>query len=147
MEMPMAPQQQQQGQQHPIPQGQQGQKPFPSDYGEAKQFSNDLKQVLYDDTTHDNIIKQISRVGEDKPQGVGMIVANVIGDRVGDVRAQSNRPIEMKLVAGAARMVIEEIAEIAENSGAFEMAPEEKQGAMEIAVSILDDMSRGQNGS
>ena len=118
--------------------------PFPASEGEAKQFSNDILQVLYDDKTHDNIVRQVSNIGDaEKVEAVGMVAANIVGNRTGDVRAQTGRPIEMKLVVGAVQAVIGELAEIAENNGSFSMAPEERQGSLQSAITILDEMSKG----
>jgi len=148
MQLPML---QGQGQGQPQPQGQPSpQQPqqkgsFPSDAVEAKKFSNDILQVLYDDKTHGNIVNQLSGLeGDSVIQGVGMTAANIVGNRVSDVRAQTGRQIEMKLVVGALKdAVIPELAQIATKNGFFEMSDKDKAQATQIGISILDDMGKG----
>lgn len=128
-------------------QGQQqggGKGPFPSDQAEAMQFSNDILQVLYDERTHDNIIKQLSMVGDkDKTHSVGVIAANVVGDRVTDVKAQTGRPIEMELAVGAVERVVGELMVMGKGNGFFEMTPEEEQAAVKASIDILDGIEQG----
>jgi small ligand-binding sensory domain FIST len=104
---------------------------------------------MYDDRTHDNIVKQLKSIDEsNKIHGVGIIAGNIVGNRVADVKAQTKRPIEMKLVAGATQAVISELSEIAENSNMFSMSPKEKQASFREAINMLDQIGSGgrQNG-
>ncbi len=124
---------------------QSGDKPFPSSQAEAMQFSNDILQTLYDDKTHENIIKQLSSVGEnEKTHSVGMIAANTVGDRVTDVKAQTGRPIEMELAVGAVERVVSELVEMAAGNGMFKMTPEEEQASVKASLDILDGIEGGQ---
>ncbi len=134
--LPQQPQQQ--------PQGENQGKPFPSSSSEAVQFSNDILQVLYDERTHGNIVKQLSGSSDNPAQGVGMVAANIVGNRVADVKAQTNRKIEMRLVVEALKDgVIPELAEIAENNGLFTMSEQDKAQATQTGITILDDMGKG----
>ena len=135
MELPAAPQQG-----PAAPQGQK--KPFPADKSEAMQFSNDILQVIYDDRTHDGIVEQLSQVDEQAGigNGVGIIAGNLVGNRVADVRGQTGRKIEMKLVVDATKAVITELGEIAEGEGFFEMAPADRKQAFVVTVNTLDKM-------
>jgi hypothetical protein len=125
-------------------QQQEGKGPFPSSHAEALQFSNDILQVLYDERTHGNIIKQLSNVGEpDKAHSVGLIAANTVGDRVSDVRAQTGRPIEMELAVGAVESVVKELSTMAKGNGFFEMSPDEEQAAVKSSIETLDGIEQG----
>jgi len=168
MELPMAGQApQQQDQQSPPmspaeqqPAEQQGQQqegggnsknPFPESEAEALKFSNDILQVIHDERTHGNIVKQLDDVDDSaKGQGVGVIAAHIVGNRVADVRGQTGRKIEMRLVVGALQAVVSELSAIAQDNKFFEMSPKEKQQALESSVAILDQMGKGkgaENGS
>jgi len=116
-------------------------KPFPATKAEALQFSNDLLQVLYDERTHGNIVKQLSEVPQESiGHGVGAIAGNIVGNRIADVRGQTRRKIEMKLVVDAVKAVITELGEIAEGEGFFELAPADRTIAFKTVVQMLDKM-------
>lgn len=126
------------------PQGEQ-KAPYPSTREEAQQFSNDILQVLYDDKTHENIVKQLSNIDDETlVQGVGMTAANIVGDRIGDVRSQTGRQIEMKLVVDAMEAVIPELIAIANTNEFFEMNEEQKTQARDVGIQILDEMGNGE---
>ena len=143
---PQAPRQPQPGL-PPKPNGQgqpvaeQSKKPFPATKGEAMQFANDLLQILYDERTHANIVQQLDDVKTVAVgPGVGLIAGHLVGNRVADVRAQTRRQIEMKLVVDAVRAVVRELGEIAAGEGFFEMKPEEQKVAVRGAVQMLDKL-------
>lgn len=143
MDLPMMNQAQPQAQ----PQGQEQGKPFPATPAEAKKFSNDVLQVLYDERTHPRIVKQIEGLA-DLPQdvlgqGVGMIAAQLVGTRIADVRGQTGRPIEMRTALGALKAVIGEVSELAEDYGVAKVPPQAKAEAMDVGVEILDKTSQG----
>ena len=139
--LPAIGQQQEQPQQ-PVQQEQV--KSYPASEAEAMQFSNDLMQVMYDEKTHGNIIKQLSSVGEkDKTHSVGMIAANVVGDRITDMKGQTGRPIEMEYTVKGVERVVNELASIAQGNGVFEMSEGEEQKAVEGAIQILDGIEGG----
>ena len=139
--MDKAPPAQNGGQQAPPAQPQQNSKPFPATKAEALQFSNDLLQVLYDERTHGNIVKQWSEVPQESiGPGVGAIAGNIVGNRIADVRGQTRRKIEMKLVVDAVKAVITELGEIAEGEGFFELAPADRTIAFKTVVQMLDKM-------
>ena len=116
-------------------------KPFPATKAEALQFSNDLLQVLYDERTHGNIVKQLSEVPQESiGHGVGVIAGNIVGNRVADVRGQTGRKLEMKLVVDAVKAVITELSEIAEGEGFFTLAPADRKTAFITVVDMLDKM-------
>lgn len=118
--------------------------PFPSSKDEALQFSNDILQVLYDENTHANIIKQLSNVGEvDKVNSVGVIAANTVGDRITDVHGQTSRPIDMGLTVGAVKRVVAELATMAKGNGFFEMSPDDEKKAIKSSIDILDGIEQG----
>ena len=118
-----------------------GKKPFPATKAEALQFSNDLLQVLYDERTYPNIVKQLSDVpAESIGNGVGMVAGNLVGNRIADVRGQTGRQIEMKLVVDAIKAVITELGEIAAGEGFFELNPEDRTVAFKTVVQMLDKM-------
>lgn len=142
MELPAAAAQgQQQAAQRPGGQ----KKPFPADRSEALQFSNDLLQVMYDDRTHAGIVKQLSDVDEQTGigNGVGLIAGNIVGNRVSDVRGQTGRKIEMKLVVDGTKAVITELGEIAEGERLFAMTKEDRKQALITSVNMLDKMGSG----
>lgn len=126
------------------PQGEQ-KPPYPSNNKEAQQFSNDILQVLYDDKTHESVVKQLSGIDDETAvQGVGMIAANIVGDRVGDVISQTGRKVEMRLVVDAVQAVIPELIAIANKNDLFEMADEQKTQARDVSIQILDEMGNGE---
>jgi hypothetical protein len=151
-ELPMAGQPVQEQpvmQQSPVEQAQggpqqgQGKAPYPADAGEAKQFSNDILQILYDERTHANIVKQLSEVDQGMTgKGVGLIAGHLVGNRVSDVRGQTGRKIEMRLVVDAVKAVIRELAEIAEGEEFFAMQGADKKEAFQVAISVLDQLGR-----
>jgi hypothetical protein len=121
------------------PQQQQGKGPFPASQEEALQFSNDILQILYDERTHGNIIKQLSIASEtEKVHAVGMVAANTVGERVADVKAQTGRPIEMELAVGAVESVVKELTTMAKGNGFFELSKEEEQAAIKTSIEMLD---------
>ena len=126
--------------QQPVPQ--QGKKPFPATKAEALQFSNDILQVIYDERTHGGIVKQLSDVDEQAGigNGVGIIAGNLVGNRVADVRGQTGRKLEMKLVVDGTKAVITELGEIADGEGLFTMSPEDRKQALITSINILDQM-------
>jgi hypothetical protein len=130
----------QQGQPTAAPQ--QGKKPFPATKAEALQFSNDILQVIYDERTHGGIVKQLSDVDEQAGigNGVGIIAGNLVGNRVADVRGQTGRKLEMKLVVDGTKAVITELGEIADGEGLFTMSPEDRKQALITSINILDQM-------
>ena len=133
------------GQQAPLAQPpaqpQQNTKPFPATKAEALQFSNDLLQVLYDERTHRNIVKQLSEVPQESTgHGVGVVAGNIVGNRIADVRGQTRRKIEMKLVVDAIKAVITELGEIAAGEGFFELSPADRKTAFLTVVQMLDKM-------
>jgi len=145
---PQAPQQAppQQAPPQPPQQAQPGKKkntkPFPENEAEARKFSNDILQVMYDDSTHANIVKQMESVTEDhKAHTVSLITSNLIGDRLADVRAQTGRQIEKRLVIGGIQAVIKEISEIAEAQGMFEMSKQDMMESLAESVKVLDTMT------
>jgi hypothetical protein len=116
-------------------------KPFPATKGEALQFSNDLLQILYDERTHANIVQQLDDVKDVAiGKGVGIVAGHVVGNRVSDVRAQTGRPLEMKLVVDAVMAVVKELGEIAAGEGFFEMNPDDQKVAVKTAVQMLDQL-------
>ena len=120
---------------------------FPANRAEAMKFRNDVMQVLYDERTHGGIVEQLQAVGnKDIGQSLGMIAGNIVGNRVGDVRAQTGRSIEMKLVAGAVKAVVMELAEIAEDNGLFKTPPEEQKEAFQVAIQLLDELAKNSQG-
>jgi len=126
-------------------------KPFPATKVEALQFSNDLLQVLYDERTHGNIVQQLSEVPQESiGHGVGVIAGNIVGNRIADVRGQTRRKLEMKLVVDAVKAVITELGEIAAGEGFFELSPADRKTAFLTVVDMLDKMgtrsARGQGG-
>lgn len=140
MQLQMAQPQQQEPQESP----QQGKRPFPADKDEAMTFSNDLLEILHGEKTHQNIISQLSNVDEsNKGDAVGIIAANIVGNRVADVRGQTGRKIEMKLVVNALKAVINETSEMGEDNGFFKMGPKDKGRAAKMAISILDKLGTG----
>lgn len=139
-ELPRAGQQAQQaGQKKP---------PFPANKAEAMQFSNDILQVIYDERTHAGIVKQLSEVDEQTGigTGVGLIAGNLVGNRVADVRGQTGRQLEMKLVVDGTKAVITELGEIADGEGLFTLSPEDRKQALIASVNILDKMGEGKQG-
>lgn len=147
MDLPMrqgqpTPAPQAQGQPTPAPQGRQrDSRPFPASKGEALQFSNDLLQILYDERTHANIVKQLDDVRSVSiGPGVGLIAGHLVGGRIADVRAQTGRQIEMKLVVDAVQAVVRELGEIAAGEGFFEMTPDDQKVAVRSAVQMLDKL-------
>ena len=143
MELPRGPQQgRATPQQAKQPTGPSQKQPFPADKAEAMQFSNDILQVIYDERTHDNIVQQLSQVDEQAGigKGVGLIAGNLVGNRVADVRGQTGRKIEMKLVVDGVKAVITELGEIAEGEGFFTMQAADRKDALVASVGMLDQM-------
>lgn len=141
---PQGQAQQPQGQGQPAQGGQQ--EPFPADKAEALQFSNDILQILVDPQVHTNNIKGLSQIEEaHKVEGIALMASNLVGDRVTDVKAQTGRPIEMRLAIGAIRSVVDEFAETAEGEGFFSMSVPEKQQSIQRAAETLDNMTGAQN--
>lgn len=149
MELPMAGQQpvQEQPMQEQPEKPVQQKGPYPSTRGEAMQFSNDILQVLYSEKIYPNILKQLDEISSvDIGKGVGLVAGHLVGNRVQDVRGQTGRKIEMKLVVDGVQAVIGELAEIAERNQFFTMTPQQKKQALAIALKMLDEMGgpRGQ---
>ena len=120
--------------------------PFPRDKEEALKFSNDILQVMYDDQYHANLVKQLQNVDEqNKPHALGLMASNIIGDRVADVRAQTGKQVEMKLVIDGLKTVISELTGIAEDNKLFKTSPEEENAALRSSVETLDQIG-AQNG-
>jgi hypothetical protein len=116
-------------------------KPFPATKGEALQFSNDILQILYDERTHGNIVQQLDDVKTvSVGKGVGLVAGHVVGNRVADVRAQTGRPLEMKLVVDAVIAVVKELGDIAAGEGFFEMTPDDQKISVKTAVQMLDQL-------
>lgn len=142
------PQQEQQPRPQPQPglppkgqSAEQSKKPFPATKGEAMQFANDLLQILYDERTHANIVQQLDDVkAVSIGQGVGLIAGHLVGNRVADVRAQTKRQIEMRLIADALRAVVRELGEIAAGEGFFEMTGDDQKVAVRTAARMLDKL-------
>ena len=115
--------------------------PFPANRDEAMTFSNDILEILHGEKTHQNIIGQLSNVDEqNKGEAVGIISANLVGNRVADVRGQTGRKIEMKMVVNALKAVINETSEMGEDNGFFQMDPKAKGVAIKTAIGILDKL-------
>jgi len=128
-----------------------GKGPFPSSRGEALQFANDMFQVIYSEKIYPNILKQLDDVSTvNIGNGVGLIAGHLVGNRVADVRGQTGRQIERRLLIdksgdGAIFAVIGELAEIAERNQFFKMTDAHKKQALATSLKILDDMG-GPNG-
>jgi hypothetical protein len=147
----------QQPQAQPVQQGQQpqgqpaknGKGPFPANRGEALQFANDLLQIIYSEKIFPNILQQLDDVNSvDVGKGVGLIAGHLIGNRVADVRGQTGRQIERRLLIdksgdGAVFAVIGELAEIAERNQLFQMNDAQKKQALAVTLKVLDDMGGG----
>lgn len=113
---------------------------FPASPDEERKLSNDLLQVLYDERINANIMRQIESIPDQVPlgRGLGMIAAQVLGNRFGDVVAQTGRQIDVGTAARATQAVVGEIVGLAAIAGR-EIAPETAQEALRTAIDTLDD--------
>lgn len=141
------PMKQQPAQQQPAQQNGKG-KAFPQNRAEALKFSNDMLEVLYNEEINNNLVKQIASLPKQVPAetGIGMIAAQLLGNRFADVRAQTGRPIDIRYAAGAANAVATEIVGIAEKLGT-KLDDKQKIGVLKEASRFIDDAAMGgQNG-
>jgi hypothetical protein len=115
---------------------------FPSGPDEERKLSNDLLQVLYDERINANIISQIESIPDQVPlgHGLGIIAAQLLGNRFGDVFAQTGRQIDVSTAARATQAVVGEIVGLAAIAGR-EIAPEDAQLALRTTIEALDQMA------
>ena len=108
-------------------------------------FSNDILQILLTPQTRENIIHQLEQAkGAPVGPSVGLIAANLVGNRVSDVVGQTGRKVEMGLLLGnkkkpgGVQATIMELADIAESNGIFKVSDKDKAEALRTAVGMLD---------
>ena len=123
----------------------QNQQPFPATPAEAMQFSNDMLEAFTSDQIEANLTQQLQSMPEqERDKALGVMAGQFVGSMVANVRGQTgNRPFEMDLVLGAVRATINELAEMGADVG-INFTNQEKAGAMDFAVRILDQAGRGQ---